>query len=164
MSWIDHRREVLIKRTQYRKKTIIQRLEILEGYLIVYANLDKVISIIRNEDEPKLKLIKIFKMTEYQAQSILNMQLKSLRKLEEIKIKEEFNSLNNEKNILNKLLKSVEQQWKSISDEIKALKKIYSKKTELGKRRTKISDIEVINDFELNFDIPDEKITVVLSK
>ena len=115
LSWIDHRREVLIKRTQYRKKTIIQRLEILEGYLIVYVNLDKVISIIRNEDEPKLKLIKIFKMTEYQAQSILNMQLKSLRKLEEIKIKEEFNSLNNEKNILNKLLKSVEQQWKLIS-------------------------------------------------
>ena len=164
LSWIDHRREVLIKRTQYRKKTIIQRLEILEGYLIVYANLDKIISIIRNEDEPKLKLIKIFKMTEYQAQSILNMQLKSLRKLEEIKIKEEFNGLNNEKNILNKLLKSVEQQWKSISEEIKALKKIYSKKTELGKRRTKISDIDLIKYFELNFDIPDEKINVVLSK
>ena len=164
LSWIDHRREVLIKRTQYRKNTIIQRLEILEGYLIVYANLDKIINIIRNEDEPKLKLIKIFKMTEYQAQSILNMQLKSLRKLEEIKIKEEFNGLNNEKSILNKLLKSVELQWKSISEEIKALKKIYSKKTELGKRRTEISTKDVIKDFELNFDVPDEKITVVLSK
>ena len=164
LSWIDHRREVLIKRTQYRKKTIIQRLEILKGYLIVYANLDKIIKIIRNEDEPKLKLIKIFKMTEYQAQSILNMQLKSLRKLEEIKIKEEFNALNNEKNILNKLLKSVEQQWRLISEEIKVLKKIYSKKTALGKRRTEISDIDVIKDFKLNFDIPDEKITVVLSK
>ena len=139
-------------------------LELLSGYLIVYVNLDEVIKIIREEDEPKNKLIKKYDLTENQANSILNMRLRSLRKLEEIKIKEEFDSLKVEKSTLNKLLKSDSLQWKDVASEIKEIKRDFSKKTELGKRRTKINyDTEII-DVDLNFSEPPEPITVILSQ
>ena len=102
-------------------------MELLSGYLIVYVNLDEVIKIIREEDEPKNKLIKKYDLTENQANSILNMRLRSLRKLEEIKIKEEFDSLKVEKSNLNKLLKSDSLQWKDVSSEIKEIKRDFSK-------------------------------------
>ena len=104
LAWLDHRRDVLIK-GQFRLNQIKDRMELLSGYLIVYVNLDEVIKIIREEDEPKNKLIKKYDLTENQANSILNMRLRSLRKLEEIKIKEEFDSLKVEKSNLNKIIK-----------------------------------------------------------
>ena len=164
LAWLDHRRDVLIKRSQFRLNQIKDRMELLSGYLIVYVNLDEVIKIIREEDEPKNKLIKKYDLTENQANSILNMRLRSLRKLEEIKIKEEFDSLKVEKSTLNKLLKSDSLQWKDVSSEIKGIKRDFSKKTELGKRRTKINyDTEII-DVDLNFSEPPEPITVILSQ
>ena len=109
-------------------------MELLSGYLIVYVNLDEVIKIIREEDEPKNKLIKKYDLTENQANSILNMRLRSLRKLEEIKIKEEFDSLKVEKSTLNKLLKSDSLQWKDVSSEIKEIKRDFSKKLNWEKK------------------------------
>ena len=164
LSWLDHRRDVLVRRTNYRLKEIKDRLEILSGYLIVYLNLDQVIKIIRQEDHPKERLIKKFKLSDNQANSILNMRLRSLRKLEEIKIKEEHDLLKKEKLILEKLVKSDELQWKEVSKEIKEIKKTYSKKTEIGKRRTSINNNLVIKAIDYEFSSPAEPITVVLSQ
>ena len=164
LAWIDHRRDVLVRRSTFKLNQIKTRMEILSGYLIVYVNLDEVIKIIREEDEPKIKLKKKFDLNENQANSILNMRLRSLRKLEELKIKEEYDSLKIEKSILGKLIKSEDIQWKKVSKEIKEIKKDFSKKTELGKRRTKINYNAEILDIDLNFSEPAEPITVVLSK
>ena len=164
LAWIDHRRDVLVRRSTFKLNQIKNRMELLSGYLIVYVNLDEVIKIIREEDEPKNKLMKKFNLNENQANSILNMRLRSLRKLEELKIKEEFDSLKIEKSILGKLIKSENIQWKEVIKEIKEIKKDFSKKTELGKRRTKINyDVEILN-IDLNFSEPTEPITIVLSK
>ena len=164
ISWIDHRRDVLIKRSNFRLKEIKNRLELLSGYLIVYLNIDAVIKIIREEDEPKKKLIKKFNLTENQATSILNMRLRSLRRLEEIRIKEEYDLLKKNKSSLNKLLKSEDFQWKEISKEIKDIKKSYSKKTEIGKRLTKINNDIDVKDYDYDFSAPAEEITIVFSK
>ena len=164
LAWIDHRRDVLVRRSTFKLNQIKTRMEILSGYLIVYVNLDVVIKIIREEDEPKIKLKKKFDLNENQANSILNMRLRSLRKLEELKIKEEYDSLKIEKSILGKLIKSEDIQWKEVSKEIKEIKKDFSKKTDLGKRRTKINYNAEILDIDLNFSEPAEPITVVLSK
>ena len=164
LAWIDHRRDVLVRRSKFKLNQIKTRMEILSGYLIVYVNLDEVIKIIREEDEPKIKLKKKFDLNENQANSILNMRLRSLRKLEELKIKEEYDSLKIEKSILGKLIKSEDIQWKEVSKEIKEIKKDFSKKTDLGKRRTKINYNAEILDIDLNFSEPAEPITVVLSK
>ena len=164
LAWIDHRRDVLVRRSTFKLNQIKTRMEILSGYLIVYVNLDEVIKIIREEDEPKIKLKKKFDLNENQANSILNMRLRSLRKLEELKIKEEYDSLKIEKSILGKLIKSEDIQWKKVSKEIKEIKKDFSKKTDLGKRRTKINYNAEILDIDLNFSEPAEPITVVLSK
>ena len=164
LSWLDHRRDVLVRRTNHRLREIKDRLEILSGYLIVFLNIDQVIKIIRQDDNPKEKLIKKFKLSDYQANSILNMRLRSLRKLEEIKIKEEHDLLKKENLILGKLVKSDELQWKEISKEIKEIKKNYSKKTEIGKRRTSINNELVIKDIDYEFSSPAEPITVVLSQ
>ncbi len=164
LSWLDHRRDVLVRRTNHRLREIKDRLEILSGYLIVFLNIDQVIKIIRQDDNPKEKLIKKFKLSDYQANSILNMRLRSLRKLEEIKIKEEHDLLKKENLILAKLVKSDELQWKEISKEIKEIKKSYSKKTEIGKRRTSINNELVIKDVDYEFSSPAEPITVVLSQ
>ena len=164
LAWIDHRRDVLVRRSSFKLNQIKSRMEILSGYLIVYVNLDEVIKIIREEDEPKIKLKKKFDLNENQTNSILNMRLRSLRKLEELKIKEEYDSLKIEKSILGKLIKSEDIQWKEVSKEIKEIKKDFSKKTDLGKRRTKINYNAEILDIDLNFSEPAEPITVVLSK
>ena len=164
ISWIDHRRDVLIKRSNFRLSEIKNRLELLSGYLIVYLNIDAVIKIIREEDEPKKKLIKRYDLTENQANSILNMRLRSLRRLEEIKIKEEYDVLKKNKSLLNKLIKSEDLQWIEISKEIKDIKKSFSKKTEIGKRLTKISNDIDVKDYDYEFSAPAEEITVIFSK
>jgi topoisomerase-4 subunit A len=134
--WLDHRRDVLLRRSKFRLGQIDHRLEILGGYLVAYLNLDKVIKIIRNEDEPKPLLMKTFKLSEVQADAILNMRLRNLRKLEEMEIRKEEKDLRVEREALQKLVRSEKEQWKRIADEIKAVRTAFGPKTPLGKRRT----------------------------
>src|ERR1700754_172300 len=114
-AFVEHRREVLERRSNHRLEKIRARLEVLEGYLAVFLNLDKVIKIIRTEDEPKPKLIKAFSLTEVQAEAILNMRLRSLRKLEEMEIRREHDGLTKERKGLRSLLDSDKARWKRIS-------------------------------------------------
>ena len=134
--WLDHRRAVLIRRSKNRLGIIEHRIEVLGGYLIAYLNLDEVIKIIRTQDEPKPVLMKRFKLSDVQADAILNMRLRNLRKLEEMEIRGEHADLKKEKTELEKLLKSPAGQWKKISDQIKEVKALFGPNTELGKRRT----------------------------
>jgi topoisomerase-4 subunit A len=138
--WVDHRREVLIRRSRYRQGQIEARLEVLGGFLIAYLNLDKVIKIIRTEDEPKPVLMKTFKLSDVQADAILNMRLRSLRKLEEMEIRTEDKDLRVELKGIKSLLASEEEQWKRVADEIKKVRETFGPKTPLGKRRTQFAD------------------------
>ncbi|MCH4539568.1 DNA topoisomerase IV subunit A [Ochrobactrum sp. A-1] len=138
--WLDHRKEVLVRRSQFRLAEIERRLEILGGFLIAYLNLDEVIRIIREEDEPKQDLMRTFELTDVQAESILNMRLRSLRKLEEFEIRKEFDDLTVEKTDLEGLLASGTRQWKKISAEIKSVREKFGPKTKLGARRTTFAD------------------------
>ena len=113
--WLDHRREVLVRRSRHRLAAIEHRLEVLGGYLIAYLNLDKVIKIIRNEDEPKPELMKTFKLTDMQAEAILNMRLRNLRKLEEMEIRSEDKALREEKKSSRSCSRSEPKQWKTIA-------------------------------------------------
>jgi topoisomerase-4 subunit A len=135
-SFVAHRRQVLERRTEHRLEKIATRLEILEGYLAVYLNLDKVIKIIREEDEPKPKLIKAFSLTDNQAEAILNMRLRSLRKLEEMEIRKEHAALAKEQKDLKKLLGSDALKAEKLTDEIKAIDAKFGLKSKIGKRRT----------------------------
>jgi topoisomerase-4 subunit A len=134
--WLGHRREVLVRRSNFRLTQIDHRLEVLGGYLVAYLNLDKVIKIIRNEDEPKPVLIKTFKLSEVQADAILNMRLRNLRKLEEMEIRQEDKNLRSERKALKELIGSEKAQWKTVADEIKKIRDKFGPKTPLGKRRT----------------------------
>jgi len=134
--WLDHRREVLLRRSKHRLAEIEHRLEVLGGYLVAYLNLDKVIKIIRKEDEPKPVLMKTFKLSEVQAEAILNMRLRNLRKLEEMEIRAEDKALREERTKLKSLIGSPAQQWKTIAGQIKELKNTFGPKTDLGCRRT----------------------------
>ncbi|KAB2680405.1 MULTISPECIES: DNA topoisomerase IV subunit A [Brucella/Ochrobactrum group] len=163
--WLDHRKEVLVRRSQYRLAEIERRLEILGGFLIAYLNLDEVIRIIREEDEPKQELMRAFELTDVQAESILNMRLRSLRKLEEFEIRKEFDDLTAEKTDLEGLLASGTRQWKKISAEIKAVREKFGPKTELGARRTAFAeapthDLEDIHQAM----IEREPVTIVVSE
>src|SRR5689334_22212865 len=137
--WLDHLRDVLIRRSNYRKTQIENRLEVLGGYLIAYLNIDKVIKIIRTEDEPKPVLMKTFKLTDVQAEAILNMRMRNLRKLEEFEIRKEDKELRAEKKALDELVGSEKKQWDKIGEQIRELKEKFGKKTPLGKRRTEFS-------------------------
>jgi len=162
--WLEHRIEVLVRRSEWRLTKIEHRLEVLDGYLIAYLNLDEVIRIVRFEDDPKQKLIKRFKLTEVQADAILNLRLKSLSKLEEIAIKAEHDRLSKERRNLKKLLKSDELQWERIAEEVRATRERYSNKTELGARRTSFAEAPEI---EVDLDramIEKEPVTIVLSE
>ncbi|MCP4779856.1 MAG: DNA topoisomerase IV subunit A [Hyphomicrobium sp.] len=162
--WLEHRIEVLVRRSEWRLTKIEHRLEVLDGYLIAYLNLDEVIRIVRFEDDPKQKLIKRFKLTEVQADAILNLRLKSLSKLEEIAIKAEHDRLSKERRNLKKLLKSDDLQWECIVEELRATRERYSNKTELGARRTSYAEAPEI---EVDLDqamIEKEPITIVLSE
>jgi topoisomerase-4 subunit A len=171
-AFIDHRRDVLERRSKHRLEKIAARLEILEGYLVVYLDLDKVIKIIRNEDEPKPALIKAFKLSENQAEAILNMRLRSLRKLEEMEIRREHDALTKEQKELKKLLGSDKLKSEKLVDEIKAVEAKFGGKTEIGKRRTQIVEARHIDKIEalaeeavaLESAVEKEPITVVLSE
>ncbi|WP_022708673.1 DNA topoisomerase IV subunit A [Bartonella bovis] len=163
--WLDHRKEVLVRRSSYRLNEINHRLEILNGYLIAYLNLDKVIKILREEDEPKKELIEHFRLTDNQAEAVLNMRLRSLRKLEEFEIRKEFESLKTEEAQLQALLASNIKQWKVISDEITKVRKIFGPETILGKRRTTFEDAPKhdVNDIQQAM-IEKEPVTIVISE
>ena len=162
--WLDHRKIVLVRRSQNRLGEIARRLEVLGGYLVAYLNLDEVIRIIREEDEPKPALIKRFKLTENQAEAILNMRLRSLRKLEEFEIRTENDKLTTEQAGLQKLLESESQQWDSISEEIRLTRDKYGKKTTLGKRRTDFAAApEVDSELEQSL-VEREPVTIVCSE
>ena len=162
--WLEHRVEVLVRRTEHRLRKIEHRLEVLDGLLIAYLNLDEVIRIIRFEDEPKQHLIAKFKLTDVQAEAILNLRLRSLAKLEEMEIKAEHEKLSTEKRELNALLKSDDKQWETISGEIREVREKYSKKTEIGRRRTVLADAPTIEvDIEQAL-MEKEPITIILSE
>src|SRR6202171_800558 len=138
--WLDHLRDVLQRRTNYRKQQIEHRLEVLGGYLIAYLNIDRVIKIIRSEDEPKPALIKAFKLTEIQVDAILNMRLRSLRKLEEMEIRTEDKNLRGELKGIKALLGSEGEQWSKVGEQVRKVRDIFGPKTPLGKRRTQFAD------------------------
>jgi topoisomerase-4 subunit A len=171
-AFIGHRREVLERRSAHRLEKIATRLEVLEGYLAVYLNLDKVIRIIRTEDEPKPKLMKAFSLSEAQADAILNMRLRSLRKLEEMEIRAEHSSLSSEQKDLKKLLGSTKLKSERLIEEVKAIDAKFGQKTVLGKRRTEIAEAKLIAQVEaiseevatLETAVEKEPITVVCSQ
>jgi len=138
--WLDHLRDVLLRRSNHRKAQIEHRLEVLGGYLIAYLNIDKVIKIIRTEDEPKPALIAAFKLTEIQADAILNMRLRSLRKLEEMEIRAEDKALRAELKGINAVLGSEAEQWKKVAEQVRKVREMFGPKTPLGKRRTIFAD------------------------
>jgi topoisomerase-4 subunit A len=163
--WLAHRRDVLLRRSRYRLAQIDHRLEVLGGYLVAYLNLDKVIKIIRTEDEPKPVLMKTFKLSEVQADAILNMRLRNLRKLEEMEIRQEDKALRAERKTLDQLIGSEKEQWKKVADEIKAVRAKLGSKTPLGKRRTTFALAPVHDEAAIEEALVErEPITVVVSE
>lgn len=163
VAYNEHRKDVLVRRTKFRLGKIAERLEILEGLLVAYLNLDEVIRIIRFEDDPKAELIKKFRLTDTQAEAILNMRLRNLRKLEEMEIKGEHADLKKEQKELQALLKSDEAQWKKIADELRDVRKIFDPKSDVGKRRTSVEDAPA-EEIILEQLIEKEPVTIILSE
>lgn len=137
-NWLDHQQVVLIRRSRFRLNKVLHRLEVLEGYLVVFLNVDEVIRIIRFEEHPKQCLIDTFNLTEVQVEAILNLRLRRLHKLEEMEIRTEHDELTKERDDLEKLIKSEARQWTKIKKQIKDLREMFGQDTELGARRTKI--------------------------
>jgi topoisomerase IV subunit A len=163
--WLAHRREVLVRRSRHRLGVIDRRLEILGGYLIAYLNIDEIIRIIREEDEPKQVMMVRFDLTDLQAESILNMRLRSLRKLEEFEIRTEHDNLSKEKAGIEALLASEERQWQTVAWEIGEVKKKFAKATPLGRRRTDFADAPDTDDEAIQQAmIEKEPVTVVVSE
>ena len=162
--YLNHRHKVLIRKSQYRLDKILARLEILSGYLVAYLNLDEVIRIIREEDDAKASLIAKFGLSDNQAEAILNMKLRNLRKLEEEEIRGEFDELTEEKNGLEALLGSEEMRFARLAEEINAMKEKFGKKTPLGRRRSQFADMPEDVDVPIEVMVEKEPITVILSQ
>ncbi len=145
-NFLAHRYEVLLRKSEFRLTNIKNRIEILTGFIKVYHNLNEIIKIIRNAEDPKTKLIQRFKFTQNQVNAILDMRLRNLRKLEEKEIKQEFKDLSIEKSYLTKLLSSKGLQKKEIDQEIEFLTKKFKNDSALGKRRTKLDKFNNINE------------------
>lgn len=170
-AWLEHRKDVLVRRTRHRLEQIAHRLEVLDGYIIAYLNLDEVIRIIREEDDAKASLIATFSLTEVQAEAILNMRLRSLRKLEEIELRNEHKQLTDEQAHLEALLASDRKQWGEITRQIGELKKAYPKYQKDGTphprwgRKTDLGTAGEVDDAEVaSALIEREPITVILSE
>ena len=163
--WLDHRREVVVRRATTRLSKVEDRLEVLAGYIIVYADLDEVIRIIRFEDEPKARLMAHFKLSDRQAEAILNMRLRALRKLEELEIRKEEQNLQDERGQLNALINSDEIQWQTVDSEVGEVETAFGPKTKIGCRRTEFADAgEDISDAVAEALIVREPIMVVVSQ
>ncbi len=161
--WIASQIDILQRRTRHRLEKIADRLELLEGYIIAFLNLDRVIEIIRTEDEPKPVMMAEFGLTDRQTEAILNMRLRSLRKLEEMQLRKEKDDLLKEQDELQKLLDSPARQRTRLKRDLTALRKEYGKDTELGARRTTIDEAEPTVEFSMDAMIEKEPITVILS-
>ncbi|CBS87004.1 DNA topoisomerase IV subunit A [Azospirillum lipoferum] len=161
-AFLDHRHEVLVRRSNHRLRQIDHRLEVLGGYLAAYLNLDEVIRIIREEDEPKQELIRAFTLTDVQADAILNMRLRNLRKLEEMEIRREHDTLTGEKNGLLELLGDETLRWKRIAESVAEIKKKFGGGA-LGKRRTDVADAPAVIEVPLDALVEREPVTVICS-
>ena len=164
-AFLAHRKEVVVRIAQHRLDKTLARIEVLEGYLIAFLNLDEVIRIIREEDEPKKELIAAFSLTEVQAEAILNMRLRSLRKLEEFEIKGEHAELEKKRDALEALIGSDRRQWTEVAKGLKAAREVFGPETELGRRRSEFGEApETDMGAVLEALITREPITVVLSQ
>ncbi len=161
--WVISQIDIMLRRAQHRLDKIAARLELLEGYIIAYLNLDRIIEIIRTEDEPKPVMMAEFGLTDRQAEAILNMRLRSLRKLEEMELRREHDALLAEQDELNKLLESPARQRTRLKRELAALRKDYGPETVLGRRRTTIAEAAPTREFSMDAMIEKEPVTVVLS-
>jgi topoisomerase-4 subunit A len=163
--WLAHRKEVLVRRSHHRLGKIAARLDVLGGYLIAYLNLDEVIHIIREEDEPKQVMMVRFGLNDVQVEAILNMRLRALRKLEEFEIRKEFDALTAEQADLQGLVESDERQWACVAYEIGEVRKAFGPATPLGRRRTGFADAPEIDIGDIQQAmIEREPVTVVLSQ
>ncbi len=163
-NWTTAQIEILRRRTQHRLDKIASRLELLEGYIIAFLNLDRVIEIIRTEDEPKPVMMKEFGLNDRQVEAILNMRLRSLRKLEEMQLRDEKDALLKEQEELEKLLGSPARQRTRLKRDLGALRKEYSEDTDIGRRRTTIAEAAPTVEFSMDAMIEKEPITVILSQ
>ena len=161
-AYLDHRHQVLVRVNEHRLGKIKARLEVLEGLLVAYLNLDEVIRIVREEDDPKSRLMKKFKLSQIQADAVLNMRLRQLRKLVELEIRTENRTLKAEKKDIDTLLKDESLRWKAIHSEIAGIRKRFGAKTELGRRRTTIGTAPAT--FEAEILLEREPITVLCSE
>ena len=163
--WLDHRRDVLLRRSRHRLRQIEHRLEVLGGFIVAYLNLDKIIKIIRSEDEPKPVLMTTFRLSDVQADAILNMRLRNLRRLEEVEIRTEDKELRAERKTLNALVASEAEQWKKVAAQIREVRATFGPKTPLGKRRTDFAQAPEHDEAAIEEALVErEPITVVVSE
>ena len=163
-NWIASQIDILQRRSQPRLDQIARRLELVEGYIIAFLNLDRVIEIIRTEDEPKPVMMAEFSLTDRQAEAILNMRLRSLRKLEEMQLRNEKDELLKEQDELEKLLGSPARQRTRLKRDLNALRKEYGEDTDLGRRRTTIEEAAPAVEFSMDAMIEKEPVTIILSQ
>jgi len=161
-AWLDHRHEVLLRRSRHRLAAIERRLEVLDGYLLVYLNLDEVIRIIREEEQPKPRLMTRFKLSDVQAEAILNMRLRSLRKLEEMELRNEHKSLSRERKGIQALLKDAALRWERIATELEEVRTKFGSGP-LGARRTELGAAPAAIEVSTDALVEREAITVILS-
>ncbi|EQB17214.1 DNA topoisomerase IV subunit A [Sphingobium lactosutens] len=164
VEWLRHQIDVLVRRARHRLDKIAARVELLDGYIIAYLNLDRVIEIIRTEDEPKEVMMAEFSLTDRQAEAILNMRLRSLRKLEEMELRREHGELLKERDELEKLVESPARQRTRLKKDLAALRKRYGPDTDLGRRRTLVEEAAPAREIPLEAMIEREPITVILSE
>jgi topoisomerase-4 subunit A len=162
--WLKHQIDVLVRRAKHRLDKIAARLELLDGYIIAYLNLDRVIEIIRTEDEPKEVMMAEFSLTDRQAEAILNMRLRSLRKLEEMELRREHSDLLKEREELEKLVESPARQRTRLKRDLADLRKRYAPETDIGRRRTQVEEAAPAREIPLEAMIEREPITVILSQ
>ncbi len=160
--WLDHRHDVLVRRSSHRQTAIERRVEVLDGYLLVYLNLDEVIRIVREEEHPKPRLIERFSLTDVQAEAILNMRLRSLRRLEEMEIRKEHKALSKELKDLRALLSDDRLRWARITEELEDTRKKFGAGS-LGTRRTELGSVPAAVDIDTDAFVEREPITVILS-
>ena len=162
-AWLDHRGEVLVRRTRNRLATVDRRLELLNGFLAVFLDIDEVIRIIREEDDAKAGLIRVFGINDVQAEAILNMRLRSLRRLEEMELRREHAALEKERRGLLALLDSEKLRWKRVGEEITAVRDRFAAGA-LGERRTILAGVPDAVDLSFEAAVEREPLTVILSQ